>query len=148
MPFRSLTSEQYVKINAVAQALPPLQRHLFLVALANKISLNARAFRNREANDASLLDKLIAEHFPGFKLDPDLRELILTQKPLERNFSYVPQNLLGRMVARQTGYYWGTSGHTPEPAVVGAIGPGAELFRGYQDNTDFGKHLHRLIQGK
>ena len=52
------------------------------------------------------------------------------------------------MVARQTGYYWGTSGHTPEPAVVGAIGPGAELFRGYQDNTDFGKHLHRLIQGK
>jgi hypothetical protein len=25
------------------------------------------------------------------------------------------------------------------------MGPGAELFRGYQDNTDFGKHLHRLI---
>ena len=50
------------------------------------------------------------------------------------------------MVARQTGYYWGTSGHTPEPVAVGAIGPGAELFRGYQDNTDFGKHLHRLIQ--
>jgi len=95
-----------------------------------------------------VLDKLVAEHFPGFKLDPDLRELILTQKPLERNFTYVPQNLLGRMVARQSGYYWGTSGHTPEPAVVGAIGPGAELFRGYQDNTDFGKHLHRLIQGK
>jgi alkaline phosphatase len=52
------------------------------------------------------------------------------------------------MVARQTGFYWGTSGHTPEPVTVGAIGPGAELFRGYQDNTDFGKHLHRLIQGK
>jgi hypothetical protein len=32
--------------------------------------------------------------------------------------------------------------------VVGAMGPGAELFRGYQDSTDFGKHLHRLIQGK
>jgi alkaline phosphatase len=94
------------------------------------------------------LDKLLAEHFPGFRLDPDLREHILKQQTLERNFSYVTQNTLGRMVARQTGYYWGTSGHTPEPVAVGAIGPGAELFRGYQDNTDFGKHLHRLIQGK
>jgi len=95
-----------------------------------------------------VLDKLLAEHFPGFRLDPDLRELILNQKTLERNFTYLPQNLLGLMVARQTGYYWGTSGHTPEPAVVGATGPGEELFRGYQDNTDFGKHLHRLISGR
>jgi alkaline phosphatase len=94
---------------------------------------------------AEVLDQLLAKHFPGFKLDPDLRELILSQKTIERNFSYVPQNLLGRMIARQTGFYWGTSGHTPEPVAVGAMGPGAELFRGYQDNTDFGKHLHRLI---
>ena len=92
-----------------------------------------------------VLDKLVAEHFPGFTIDPDLRGLILGQKSSERNFSYAPQNALGMMVARQTGYYWGTSGHTPEPVAVGAIGPGAELFRGYQDNTDFGKHLHRLI---
>jgi alkaline phosphatase len=95
-----------------------------------------------------VLDGLLAKHFPGFRLDPDLRELILKQQALDRNFSYTPQNVLGRMVARHTGYYWGTSGHTPEPVAVGAIGPGAELFRGYQDNTDFGKHLHRLIQGK
>ena len=95
----------------------------------------------------AVLDELLAKHFPGFKLDPDLRELILQQQPLERNYSYLPQNVLGRMVARQTGYYWGTSGHTPEPVLVGAMGPGAELFRGYQDNTDFGKHLHRLING-
>jgi len=92
-----------------------------------------------------MLDQLIAKHFPGFKLDNDLRELLLGGKTIERNFAYLPQNLLGRMVARQTGFYWGTSGHTPEPVAVGAIGPGAELFRGYQDNTDFGKHLHRLI---
>jgi alkaline phosphatase len=95
-----------------------------------------------------VLDGLLAKHFPGFKLDPDLRELVLKQQALDRNFTYVPQNILGRMIARQTGYYWGNSGHTPEPVAVGAIGPGAELFRGYQDNTDFGKHLHRLIQGK
>jgi alkaline phosphatase len=92
-----------------------------------------------------MLDLLLAKHFPGFRLDNDLRELLLGGKTLERNFSYLPQNVLGRMIARQTGFYWGTSGHTPEPVAVGAIGPGAELFRGYQDNTDFGKHLHRLI---
>jgi alkaline phosphatase len=92
-----------------------------------------------------MLDQLLAKHFPGFQLDNDLRELLLGGKTLERNFSYLPQNVLGRMIARQTGFYWGTSGHTPEPVAVGAIGPGAELFRGYQDNTDFGKHLHRLI---
>ena len=92
-----------------------------------------------------MLDQLIAKHFPGFKLDNDLRELLLGGKTIERNYSYLPQNVLGRMVARQTGFYWGTSGHTPEPVAVGTIGPGAELFRGYQDNTDFGKNLHRLI---
>jgi alkaline phosphatase len=94
------------------------------------------------------LDKLIAEHFPDFRLDPDLRQLILGRKTDERNFAYLPQNALGRMVARQTGFYWGTGGHTPEPVAVGAIGPGAELFRGLQDNTDFGRHLHRLIGGR
>jgi alkaline phosphatase len=94
------------------------------------------------------LDELLAKHFPGFRLDADLRALILAGKTSERNFAYAPQSALGMMVARQTGFYWGTSGHTPEPSVVGAIGPGAELFRGYQDNTDFGKHLHQLIQGR
>lgn len=92
------------------------------------------------------VDKLVAAHFPGFRLDADLRRLIVERKSGEHNFNYVPQNVLGRMVARQTGFYWGTSGHTPEPVAVGAIGPGAELFRGYQDNTDFGKHLHGLLQ--
>jgi alkaline phosphatase len=95
-----------------------------------------------------VLDRLLAQHFPGFRLDPDIRELILGLRTDERNFAYRPQNALGRMVARQTGYYWGTGGHTPEPVAVGALGPGAELFRGYQDNTDFGKHLHRLIGGR
>ena len=94
------------------------------------------------------LDALLAKHFPGFKLDPDLREMILKQKTLERNHTYVVQNLLGRMVARQTGFYWGTGGHTAEPVLVGATGPGADLFRGYQDNTDFGKNLHRLIEAR
>ena len=94
------------------------------------------------------LDALLAKHFPGFKLDPDLREAILKQQTLERNFSGITASALSRMVSRQTGIYWGTSGHTTEPVMVGAMGPGADLFRGYQDNTDFGKHLHRLINGR
>ncbi len=95
---------------------------------------------------AEVLDRLLGEHFPGFRLDADLRELILERKAVRRNFAHTARNALGRMVARQTGFYWGTSGHTSEPVVVGALGPGAELFRGYQDNTDFGKHLHRLLR--
>jgi len=64
---------------------------------------------------------------------------------MDLSYSRTIPSIMGRMVARRTGFYFATSGHTTEPSVVGAIGPGAELFRGYQDNTDFGKHLHRLI---
>lgn len=94
------------------------------------------------------LDSLVAKHYPGFRLDPDLREMILTGKTIERNHTYAVQNVLGRMVARQTGFYWGTGGHTAEPVLVGARGPGAELFRGYRDNTDFGRSLHRLLEAR
>ncbi len=91
------------------------------------------------------VEKLVAQHFPGFLLDADVRDAIVNQTQLDRNFSYATQNALGRMVARQTGFYWGTAGHTTEPVAVGAIGPGAELFRGYQDNTEFARSLQRLI---
>ena len=73
----------------------------------------------------------------------------LKGQPLERNAaSYLPQPMLARMISRQTGIYWGTTGHTTEPVVVGAVGPGAPLFRGYMDNTDFAKILHKLIEGR
>jgi alkaline phosphatase len=103
----------------------------------------AKALGRKPSPEA--LDKLIAQQFPGFQLDADLREAIVNQSQLDRNFSYATQNALGRMVARQTGFYWGTSGHTTEPVAVGAIGPGSELFKGYHDNTDFAHTLHRLI---
>ena len=115
-----------------------------------RITMSFNAVREKLGDKPSgaVLDELLARHFPGFTLDKDLRELVLEQRALERNTFWLPQNILGRMVARQTGYYWGTAGHTPEPVAVGAMGPGAELFRGYQDNTDFGKHLQRLINGR
>ena len=94
------------------------------------------------------LDKLMSTGFPGFQLDDDLREAVLKRQLLERSHVYAVQNALGRMVARQTGVYWGTSGHTTEPVVVGAIGPGAENFRGYHDNTDFARILHTLFGQK
>ncbi|MBI3041347.1 MAG: alkaline phosphatase [Betaproteobacteria bacterium] len=112
------------------------------------MSLGAVASKLGREPSPEALDALLLQHFPGFRLDDDLREHILKQRPLELNFTNNTQNALGRMIARQTGFYWGTAGHTSEPVAVGAIGPGAELFRGYQDNTDFGRHLHRLIQGK
>ena len=112
------------------------------------ISFGAAAKALGRKPSADALDKLIAQHFPGFQLDADVRDAIVNQTQLDRNFSYATQNALGRMVARQTGFYWGTAGHTTEPVAVGAIGPGAELFRGYQDNTEFARSLQRLITGR
>jgi alkaline phosphatase len=109
-------------------------------------SLDTVANELGEKPSPEALDRLLTQHFPGFRLDADLREIILEQRQLERNFTFVTQNALSRMVSRQTGIYWGTSWHTSEPAVVGALGPGAEAFRGYQDNTDFARKLRRLLR--
>jgi len=114
-----------------------------------KMSFATAAEKLGKKPSAEEVDALVAKNFPGFKLDTDLRELIIKRKPLDRNYAaYAVQNVLGRMVARQTGIYWGTGGHTSEPVLVGAVGPGSDLFRGYQDNTDFGKNLHRLIEAR
>lgn len=95
------------------------------------------------------IDQLIAEHFPGFVLPIDLREAILKRKTLGPPF---PANAtvaaLGAMVARQIRASWASSGHTNQPVFVAALGVGAERFRGYQDNTDFGHHLLTLLQAK
>jgi alkaline phosphatase len=128
--------------------LYPTDEHLRMVSRI-RISLAKAAGLIGRKPTPELLDKVVAEHFPGFRLDDDLRSALLKGQPLERNAaSYLPQPTLGRMVSRQTGIYWGTTGHTTEPVVVGAVGPGAALFRGYMDNTDFAKVLHKLIEGR
>ena len=111
-------------------------------------SLVAAAARLGARPTPELLDALLAKHFPGFTLDADLREAILQKRPLERNFSTAPHTILSRMISRQTGFYWGTTGHTSEPVAVGAIGPDAQVFRGYADNTEFGKRLLQLIDAR
>ncbi|MGZ9006279.1 MAG: alkaline phosphatase, partial [Burkholderiales bacterium] len=122
----------------------PADAHLRMLT-GIRMSVAQAAQRLGRKPTAEVLDKVIAEGFPGFNLDPDLRAALLEGRALERNAFYIPHATLGRMVARQTGFYWGTTGHTTEPVLVGALGPGAGLFRGYMDNTDFGKLLHRLL---
>jgi alkaline phosphatase len=124
----------------------PADAHLRMVSgIRMSISRAAQLLGRKPSGET--LDKVIAEAFPGFRLDEDVRAAILEGRPLERNVFYVPHGALARMVSRQTGFYWGTTGHTTEPVLVGALGPGAVAFRGYMDNTDFGKLLHRLIEG-
>ena len=82
------------------------------------------------------------------ELLPDKAKGGLDQAVLERNFSYPTPCALSRMVSRQTGFYWGTSGHSAQPVVVGSLGPGAERFSGYMDNTTFGRILHRLLDAR
>jgi len=96
----------------------------------------------------TFLNTLLEENFPGLNLDDDLREKIISQVQLYPNSNYLPANILGLAIARQTGFYWGTSGHTPAPITVAAIGPGSNLFKGYDDNTSFAIKLRRLIVGK
>jgi alkaline phosphatase len=125
----------------------PNKSHLDLIA-GIKMSLGKAADLLGDKPTSTALDKILAQSFPGFTLEADLRSAILERRVLERNITYITEGALGRMVARQTGFYWGTTSHTTEPAVVGAIGPGQELFRGYMDNTDFAKALHKLIDGR
>lgn len=112
------------------------------------LSLEGAGIALGEQPVSEALDALVARHFPGFSLDADLRRSILEQRRLDGNFTNPTENGLGRMIARRTGFYWGTSGHTTEAVAIGAIGPGAEGFRGYQDNTEFGKRLHALVSGQ
>ncbi len=54
--------------------------------------------------------------------------------------------LVGRDRAQGVEISWSTTGHTHQPVPVSALGVGAERFRGYQDNTDFAKHLFALLE--
>ncbi|MBI4488169.1 MAG: alkaline phosphatase, partial [Deltaproteobacteria bacterium] len=98
---------------------------------------------------ADSVDQLMADYFKGFFLAPDLKKTLLSKEPIARNiYSNSVANCLGMMIANNTQAYWGTTSHTNHPVFVAALGVGAERFRGYQDNTDFARHLFALLQGK
>ena len=95
------------------------------------------------------VDKLIRDHFPGFVLAPEYREAILKRQPLSRTLFTVPvAQALGAMVANNVQAYWQTSTHTNKPVLVAALGVGAERFKGYYDNAEFGMKLKGLFEGK
>ena len=52
------------------------------------------------------------------------------------------------MIANNIQAYWQTSTHTNKPVLVAALGAGAERFKGYYDNADFGMKLKSLFQAK
>lgn len=115
--------------------------------ISDRLEQKAKEGADRAAVMDYLAD-LIRQNLPGMQMDDEVRSLILNKQPPGLNFNHqppTPATALGLMVARQTGFYWGTASHTSEPATVSAIGPGAGLFRGYQDNTDFARHLRRLL---
>jgi len=114
-----------------------------------KISLQqaARMLGPNPKGDA--LDKLLADQFPGFTLAPEYREKIVNSQPLSRTIFAEPvANALGMMVANNTQIYWQNTAHSNVPVLVGALGVGAERFKGYYDNADFGKKLKALMEGK
>lgn len=108
------------------------------------------ALKRKEGYSKEKLSEFLSEqllkNFPELNLDADLREKILLNQSLGLNFNYSTANSLGMAIARQTGFYWGTSGHTSEPVIVAAIGPGAKIFNGYLDNTDFAKKIKQLLE--
>jgi len=95
------------------------------------------------------VDKLMNEHFRGFTLAPEFKEAIVKRQPISRTlFTDPTAQALGAMIANNTQVYWQTSAHTNQPVLVAALGVGAERFKGYYDNADFGKKLKTLIEGK
>ncbi|MGH7816039.1 MAG: alkaline phosphatase, partial [Candidatus Binatia bacterium] len=98
---------------------------------------------------ADAVDNLMRDHFPGFTLAPEYKEVILKRQPVSRTVFLDPTaNALGMMIANHTQFYWLTSEHTNQPVLVAALGVGAERFKGYYDNADFGKKLKAVIDGK
>ena len=140
------SSSNYLNVN-----LPQLQQiEVFKMSL-NEFSEQFKLKVKEGASESALeefLNSLLKQNFPGLVVDEDLRRKIIQQAQLAPNFNYLPSNILAQAIARQTGFYWGSSGHTSEPVVVAAIGPGAQVFGGYGDNTDFSRKLKSLLQRK
>ena len=114
-----------------------------------KISLRkATELLGRNPTSESV-DKLMHDHFPGFTLAPEYKDAIIKRQPISRTLFTDPvAHALGAMVANNIQAYWQTSTHTNAPVLVAALGIGAERFKGYYDNAEFGVKLKKLFEGK
>jgi alkaline phosphatase len=119
--------------------------HLTMVA-GITMSLDRAARTLGPTPTDAAIDALVSRHFPGFTPDDEVRDALRRRRRLDPVFPWTTQHALSRMIARRTGFYWATGAHAADPVAVGALGPGAERFRGYIDNTDFGRALQVLIR--
>jgi alkaline phosphatase len=95
------------------------------------------------------VDKLMRDYFSGFTLAPEYKDAIVKGQPLSRTlFSDPVAQALGAMVANNVQAYWQTSTHTNKPVMVAALGAGAEHFKGYYDNAEFGQRLKNVVAAK
>jgi len=114
-----------------------------------KISLQSAARLLGPNPSSAAVDKLMIEHFPGFTLAPEFKEKIVNNQLMSRTIFAEPvANALGMMVANNTQIYWQNTAHSNHPVLVAALGVGAERFKGYYDNADFGQKLKALMEGK
>ena len=132
-------------LNVKIEQLKLIERYtMSLNEFSQKFKAKAKQ-TNSHSDLNAYLNVLLQDNFPGLVIDDDLREKILSQGQLNPNSNYLPSNILALAIARQTGFYWGSSGHTPTPITVAAIGPGAQIFKGFDDNTAFAVKLRRLM---
>ena len=132
-------------LNVKIEQLKEIERYRMSL---NEFSKQFKAKAQQTSSTSELnayLNTLLEDNFPGLVMDNDLREKILNQGQLNPNSNYLPSNILALAIARQTGFYWGSSGHTPAPITVAAIGPGAQIFKGFNDNTAFAVKLRKLM---
>ena len=135
-------------LNIEISQLKQIERFtMSLNEFSDRLKVKIKQSTSRAELDA-YLTQLLQDGFPGLVVDDDLREKILTQGQLGPNSNYLPSNILALAIARQTGFYWGSSGHTPTPITVAAIGPGSSIFKGIDDNTEFAKKLNILMRPK
>ena len=135
-------------LNVNIEQLKLIERYkMSLKGFSDKFKAKAKQTTSSTELNA-YLNTVLQENFPGLVLDDDLREKILSQGQLNPNSNYLPANILGLAIARQTGFYWGTAGHTPTPITVAAIGPGSQVFKGFDDNTAFATKLRQLMGQK
>lgn len=133
-------------LNVSIEKLKQIEKYqMSLDEFSNRFKKKVQEGYSRNQLD-DYLNELIQENFPGLKIDDDLRQKLLTQGQVGNNYNYLPANILGQAIARQTGIYFASSGHTPAPILVVAYGPGQQIFNGYEDNTQFAHKLRKLVQ--
>lgn len=118
------------KVNAISQSLEAMSTHLFDMP--------------RQQWRAYVEDKLAFELTS--KQWKQLGEVKLNTELTGRDRLKPIHQVLVAIISEHTRTGWTTGGHTAVDVPVMAIGPGAEAFKGYINNTDIAKALHQLVR--